>query len=721
VLGAALAAAVAAAGPPAGAAAPPRQEVAAERRGPAADPGYRRAADRAVAALLERHGPAERGRIERGAGQVLQAWRRDDGDPEALRVLLEEEFLPAGAGLDATFDRLEFAFERIGGYFNSMTRDLRRGLDLDLGPPLPIDRRLAELDPGAHVVEDLFRSRVAFVILLNFPRTALRERLEAGPVWSRRRWAEARLAQSVASRVPAEALQRAAAAYAAAESYINDYNIYMHHLLTPDGERPFPEGLRLITHWGLRDELKARYADPAGLARQRLIQKVMERIVLQEIPRAVINNPLLDWTPETNAVRVSPARDAGPPPGARPEARPDREPDERYRRWQAIFRAERAADPFHPDTPTFIARRFESNREIPEAEVRRLFEEVLASPLGARVARLIAARLGRPLEPFDIWYTGFRPRARHAEETLDAVTRERYPTAAAYAADMPRMLRRLGFSRERARFLAGHIVVEPSRGAGHALGALRRDDRAHLRTRVGRDGMDYKGYNIAVHEMGHNVEQVFSMTTIDRTLLQGVPNNAFTEALAFVFQARDLELLGLAGPDPGGGSLRALDVFWSTREIAGVALVDMASWRWLYEHPEATAAQFREAVVRIARDLWNRHYAPVVGGRDLPLLAIYSHMINGGMYTPDYPLGHLIAFQIEAHFRTRAGAFGEEFERLCRIGRVTPDLWMRQAVGAPLSAAPLLQGAAEALAALGDGVEAPGAGVAGAAAGATGR
>ena len=61
--------------------------------------------------------------------------------------------------------------------------------------------------------------------------------------------------------------------------------------------------------------------------------------------------------------------------------------------------------------------------------------------------------------------------------------------------------------------------------------------------------MDYKGYNIAVHEMGHNVEQVFSLYSVDSTLLQGVPGNAFTEALAFTFQNRDLELLGLGAPD----------------------------------------------------------------------------------------------------------------------------------------------------------------------------
>ncbi len=77
-----------------------------------------------------------------------------------------------------------------------------------------------------------------------------------------------------------------------------------------------------------------------------------------------------------------------------------------------------------------------------------------------------------------------------------------------------------------------------------------------------------------------------------------MPNTAFTEALAFVFQARDLELLGLAGPDPQAETLRVLDDFWKTREIAGVALVDMAAWHWLYEHPDATPAQLREAVVR---------------------------------------------------------------------------------------------------------------------------
>ena len=99
-----------------------------------------------------------------------------------------------------------------------------------------------------------------------------------------------------------------------------------------------------------------------------------------------------------------------------------------------------------------------------------------------------------------------------------------------------------------------------------------RSARTHLRTRVESTGMNYKGFNIAVHEMGHNVEQTFSLERVDHTLLRSVPNTAFTEALAFVFQARDLELLGLSAPTAENRALETLDSFWSTCEIAAVAL-----------------------------------------------------------------------------------------------------------------------------------------------------
>jgi hypothetical protein len=244
--------------------------------------------------------------------------------------------------------------------------------------------------------------------------------------------------------------------------------------------------------------------------------------------------------------------------------------------------------------------------------------------------------------------------------------------------------------------VASKIVVDPARGSGHAWGAERRGDVSHLRTRVEKSGMNYKGYNIAVHELGHNVEQTFSLYDIDYYLLKGVPNNAFTEALAFVFQARDLELLGLAKPDASGLALQALSDFWNAYEISGVALVDMDVWRWMYEHPEATPDQLCEATLRISKDIWNRYYAPVFKTNDVVLLGIYSHMIERMLYLPDYPIGRMIAFQIGEKIN-ETGSIGPEFERMSKIGRIAPDLWMKQATGAPVGPEALLRATGKAL------------------------
>ena len=137
------------------------------------------AATTARQTLLARRGAAEEARIARGLDQVRRRWRAEDGNAAAFRAFVEQEFVPRGQALDDTFARLEFALERIDGYFLSMERDLRQGQDLDRGPMLPIDARLAELIPDAHVRDDLFHTRIAFVVLLNFPLTTLDERLPA--------------------------------------------------------------------------------------------------------------------------------------------------------------------------------------------------------------------------------------------------------------------------------------------------------------------------------------------------------------------------------------------------------------------------------------------------------------------------------------------------------------------------------------------------------------
>lgn len=648
--------------------------------------------------LVGLHGEEVRSRARRGLAQAASLWRAADGDAAAFGEVARTHFLADPARRDALFSRMEKVLESVDGHLLEVVRDLREHSDLDRGEVLPFDEVMAGWDPSAHVLDDLFGNRLAFAVLLNFPLTTLRERLEKGPSWTRREWAEARLAERFGKRIPAEASQAVAEASADAARYVAGYNLRVHHLLDEKGRRLFPPGKRLLSHWNLRDEIKACYGDPEdGLARQRTIARAMERIVNQTIPVSAIDSPWIDWNPFTNEVRATTSLEPGAPPI--PKGMPvfvSPESVARYAKLLATFRAARLVDPHSPTAPTLIARRFDEDRQLPEARVRAMLESVLFSPVFGEIGALVRARLGRPLEPFDVWYPGFRERGAYTEAQLDERTRRKYPTAEAFAQDIPRILGDLGFPAERARWIAESIVVDPARGSGHAWGAARRGDRAHLRTRVGRDGMDYKGYNIAVHELGHNVEQTISLNLVDHTLLAGVPNTAFTEALAFVFQQRDLELLGLGKRDEASRALATLDTYWATAEIAGVALVDMNVWHWMYRNPEATPAQLQQAVLAAARQVWNRWYAPVFGVRDSTILAVYSHMIDSMLYLPDYPLGHLIAFQVERHLE-KAGAVGPEFERMARQGRLAPDLWMEGAVGAPVGSEALLAAAREAL------------------------
>jgi hypothetical protein len=573
--------------------------------------------------LVAKHGEQQRERIRRGLRQAGQFWRAEDGDAAAFSDFATAQFQADPSELLARCEKL---FEQYSGHMLEVTREFREHVDLDRGPIRPFDEIFAAYDPAAHANEDFCRNKLAFAVLLNFPLTTLNERIENGPRWSRKEWAEVRLAQWFSKRIPAEVNLAVASAGAEAERYIAQYNIWMHHVLDDSGKRLFPEKMRLLSHWNLRDQIKADYSEKDGLARQRVIARVMDHIVDQTIPRAVIDNPSVDWNPFTGSVRRSDVKDYDSARSIEPSPAP--EPDTRYATLLLTFQALRKIDPYSPTAPTHIARKFDEERELPEERVRKMLTDVVSSPLVPKVAALIEKRLGRKLESFDIWYAGFKPRGKYTEAQLDAITRKKYPTPAAYKDDMPRMLEALSFTPERAKYLASNIVVDPARGSGHAWGAQLRSEPAHLRTRVAKDGMDFKGYNIAVHEMGHNVEQTFSLKNIDHWLLNGVPNTAFTEAVAFVFQAQDLALLGLSEPDSQAEALRTLNDFWGTYEIAGVGLVDMAVWHWMYDHPSATAAELKQAVLSISKDVWNKYYAPAFGVRDVTLLGIYSHMMN---------------------------------------------------------------------------------------------
>ena len=96
----------------------------------------------------------------------------------------------------------------------------------------------------------------------------------------------------------------------------------------------------------------------------------------------------------------------------------------------------------------------------------------------------------------------------------------------------------------------------------------------------------------------------------------------------------------------------------------------------------------------MAEDLWHRFYARHYGSDPYHILAAYQHMVGYPLYLPDYAVGHIISHQIAAHLRGRDLA--TETRRICSIGNLTPDAWMRRAVGQGISVAPLMQDAAAA-------------------------
>ena len=612
-----------------------------------------------------------------GVRQAAALWTAEDGSQADFDRLVAENYCTTDSERLALFESLSRIMENISQSADMLTVELLRPTQLtNASEPQSPDWIMSGYSPLAHFSDDMFANKLAFVTIINFPHYSLEEKNTLGRQWTRQEWAFARMGDIFTTRVPAEVKTRMAQALADAENYIADYNIYMGNLRTEDNRQLWPEDKILLSHWNLRDELKALYGAEGGQEKQEMIYQVMQRIVSQTIPQQAINGAEFIWKPYSDASEA--------------------EPYTRYERILAIAHAYFAEDPYCPSAPTGIIRNFEEGVEIPAAELDSLFRALVGSTQVQQVAEIIKERLGRDLRPYDIWYDGFKARASMDEDELSALTRKLYPDANAFAADMWRLLTQMGFYSEDARRIAHHIAVEPARGSGHAWPCLGRKEDARLRTRIPENGMDYKGYNIAVHEFGHCVEQILDMYFIDHYMLSGVPNTAYTEASAFLWQQRDLQLLPnsqIANVNSQMSKDEIFDQFWSMYEIMGVSLVDMAMWQWIYVHPKATPKELCEATMQIAKEVWNQYYEPVLGEHDCILLAVYSHMVNAPMYLPNYPLGHIVQFQLEEHLaqcKTQKD-FALEYMRIYRLGRLTPKEWLIEAVDTPPTIEPVLR------------------------------
>ena len=641
---------------------------------------------------------------ERGVRQVAALWQEADGTETDFVELVTTHYAATAEEKKVLYDRLSHILEQCGQSADLLNNTLQEPTTLvGKGEPSTVDWIISGYSPMAHFTEDMFANKIAHICVLNFPSYTLEEKNTLGQEWTRQEWAYARMGEVFNTRIPGSIYAHSAQAMSEAENYISGYNIMMHCLRNEQGEQLWQEPMALLSHWNLRDELKSNYAvgDEAirreGKEKQEMIYQVMLRIIRQDIPACVVNNAEYLWKPYSNEVLISPEGSNDYSQANVQEFRGSG--DERYQKILDIFHAMQQIDAYRKDAPSHVLRTFNEDLEIPKEEIEALFLQLIQSDEIKAVAQIIRERLGRELRPYDIWYDGFKSRSTLSEDKLTAQTQSRYPTALAFEKDMPRMLMDLGFYKDKASEIASHIVVEAARGSGHARPCVGRNQPARLRTRISDKGMDYKGYNIAVHEFGHNVEEVISLYDIDYYTLAGIPNTGFTEASAFLFQGRDLQLLGYKAKGEEAKGEEVLDMIWGMYEIMGVSLVDMAMWEWLYANPKATAAQLREAVIAIAGNIWNKYYAPLLGEPDCPLLGIYSHMVGYALYLPAYPIGNIVQFQLEEHLATykTPAEFAQEYSRIYQQGKLTPDAWMRGAVGEAMSVEPILKAVRKAI------------------------
>jgi hypothetical protein len=644
----------------------------------------------AISALTEAYPQANMQLAERGVRQMAALWQETDGKDNDFVDLVTTHYIADAENKKQLFDRLSYILEQCGQSADLLNNTLQEPTVLcEKGDPTIVDWIIGGYSPMAHFTEDMFANKIAHICVLNFPAFTLEEKNTFGHKWTRQEWAYARMGEIFNTRIPGSVYAHSAQAMTQAENYIAGYNVMMHCILNEQGQALWTEPMALLSHWNLRDELKSNYANvPYAHEKQEMIYQVMLRIIRQEIPECVVNNEEFLWKPYSNEVTEVSGSTMQEIQGSE---------DERYQKILDIFYAMQQIDAYRPDAPSHVLRTFNEDLEIPKEEIEALFLQLIQSDEIKAVAQIIRERLGRDLRPYDIWYDGFKSRSTLSEDKLTAQTQSHYPTALAFEKDMPRMLMDLGFGKEQAQTIASHIVVEAARGSGHARPCVGRNQPARLRTRINDKGMDYKGYNIAVHEFGHNVEEVISLYDIDYYTLAGIPNTGFTEASAFLFQQRDLQLLGHGKQIMNRDA--TLDIIWSMYEIMGVSLVDIAMWEWLYDNPKATAAQLREAVIAIAGDIWNKYYAPLLGEPNCPLLGIYSHMVGYALYLPGYPIGQLVQFQLEEYLAKckTPTEFAQEYTRIYQQGKLTPDAWMRGAVGESMSVEPILKAVRKAI------------------------
>ena len=136
--------------------------------------------------LIDKHGDEHADRIRRGVSQTASLWRAGDGSVQDFETFCKHSFIADQDELDEVFDRLAHNFEHLFGYMSRIILELNRQIHEDRGPIHRIDQMFGAYSPAAHISDDLYNNKIAFLVALNFPHYTLDEKNELGGSWTKR-------------------------------------------------------------------------------------------------------------------------------------------------------------------------------------------------------------------------------------------------------------------------------------------------------------------------------------------------------------------------------------------------------------------------------------------------------------------------------------------------------------------------------------------------------
>jgi hypothetical protein len=640
-----------------------------------------RTIDEVRTALAKQHGDAETERINRAINQLANSWTTNHGNEEEFARFCLNHFM-SGETLSKNFRRIEESLSLLYGSINIIRSFFNESRDFTDTEELQADNFLRGIVPSSDRTSNKFH----FFVQLNFPAYSEEERKANQHVWSREKFAMVALGNNYRNNNLREQVDRNHPYVKEAEEFnrhITHYFYRIGHVMDRNGNFLFPEGLLLHGHRGVRDVIKDEYTRENGFERQLVLQAIGGHIISGTMPIQFLENENTRFDPFNNRLYTV------LPNGRLQEIRNfETEGVRRYAGYRANVNALRLRDNNHD--LNHLERTFQTACLSLEETVAKL-HRLLSDPVFKKVGKLIEQQLGRPLQPFDIWFNGFQEQFAFSSDFLDSLTKARYPTPMALENDLPNILTRMGFPEKDANMIGNQASVRPVVSGGYATQPFLRGSPALMTNMFGEDGLDYRSFRIAMHELGHVVCNVFHTTYTDYFILAGVPSFGIHEAYAEIIAYKNMEGLGLFPYDKETAKhLRTLAAFWYVIQSGGQTLAEILSWKWMYENPNATAEEVKKAVLGIADKLWDDYYADIFGGqRHQRLLSIHDHFVVGSLYLHNFFYSNVIMHQLVNAFRD--GCLSTELKRSAKEGITSTERWMYNAVGAGVSIEPLMR------------------------------